>query len=672
VGAWVLARLERLPASAGALARAVAVLGEDADLGRAAHVAELALPEAEFALDRLTESELLTADGTLAFVHPVVRAAVHDAMPAGSRSRAHRRAARRLYDDAAPPGHVATQLLASEPSAEPWAAGALLQAAHVALAQGAPEVAAHQALRALSEPPAPETRSRLLRALGNAERRLGAVSADGRFLAALDATADPSERAETLLDLLIMGAPSTDIIALTRQAIADVAPVDRNLALLLRARLLLALEYLGEQDEVEAELRAAERTLRSHPEDTLGTRLIAGTLARDRASRGRPRSVVLSLATRAVADDANYRADLAAGYPHMYAVFALSSVDELELAERRLIDAAADAERRGSLVGGGIARFSLAHLRRGLGDLAQAERDARSALELAVTTSEDWLVVMSVASLVEVLTETGELAAATATLMAHGLTGAPASPYHAVLAVARSALRLAENRPADAFADASAVGQGAEAIGVRNPVMLPWRPRAALALMALDRRTEAHALASADLAIAKTADIPSAIGRAQRLLALTGDPDAALALLHESVATLETAPTPLELARALADLGSTLRRDGQRSAARAPLARALELAQRSGARPLAEHARTELLATGARPRRPYRTGLDALTPSEHRVADLAAAGLTNSEIAARLYITTKTVEHHLASIYRKLDIRSRRELPTELQTHTQM
>ena len=78
--------------------------------------------------------------------------------------------------------------------------------------------------------------------------------------------------------------------------------------------------------------------------------------------------------------------------------------------------------------------------------------------------------------------------------------------------------------------------------------------------------------------------------------------------------------------------------------------------------PLVAAARTELRASGARPRREVRTGIDALTPSERRVAQLAAAGLTNAQIAARLFITAKTTEHHLAATYRKLDISSRRDL----------
>jgi DNA-binding CsgD family transcriptional regulator len=69
---------------------------------------------------------------------------------------------------------------------------------------------------------------------------------------------------------------------------------------------------------------------------------------------------------------------------------------------------------------------------------------------------------------------------------------------------------------------------------------------------------------------------------------------------------------------------------------------------------------------GARPRRVIRSGVDALTPSELRIAQLAATGLSNADIAARLFITIKTVEHHLIAVYRKLDIHSRRQLPAAL------
>jgi DNA-binding CsgD family transcriptional regulator len=90
------------------------------------------------------------------------------------------------------------------------------------------------------------------------------------------------------------------------------------------------------------------------------------------------------------------------------------------------------------------------------------------------------------------------------------------------------------------------------------------------------------------------------------------------------------------------------------------------IAARCGAPPLAARARDELRAAGARPRRPWRTGVEALTPSELRVARLAAEGRSNREIACELYVTLKAIEGHLARAYAKLGIEGRGQLPGAL------
>src|SRR4051794_24235409 len=136
--------------------------------------------------------------------------------------------------------------------------------------------------------------------------------------------------------------------------------------------------------------------------------------------------------------------------------------------------------------------------------------------------------------------------------------------------------------------------------------------------------------------------------------------------LEEAVTTLENSPARVEYAHALVGLGASLRRGNQRAAARDPLRQALDVADACGAEPLAERARHELHAAGGRPRRPRISGVDALTPSERRIAEMAADGLSNPEIAQALFVTRKTVEAHLAGAYRKLDIRSRAELPAAL------
>ena len=111
---------------------------------------------------------------------------------------------------------------------------------------------------------------------------------------------------------------------------------------------------------------------------------------------------------------------------------------------------------------------------------------------------------------------------------------------------------------------------------------------------------------------------------------------------------------------ALVDLGAATRRANQRTAARHPLRKGVELAERGGATALARRANEELGATRARPRRVMLSGVEALTPSERRVAELAAGGLTTRQMAHSLFVTPKTVEYHLRHVYRKLDIPSTR------------
>ena len=114
------------------------------------------------------------------------------------------------------------------------------------------------------------------------------------------------------------------------------------------------------------------------------------------------------------------------------------------------------------------------------------------------------------------------------------------------------------------------------------------------------------------------------------------------------------------------DRGAALRRAGLRRDARAVLTAAMDEAHACGAGVLAERAAAELRASGARPRRHALTGADALTPSERRVADLAAVGRTNRDIARHLFVTAATVETHLTRVYRKLDIAGREGLAAAL------
>ena len=174
------------------------------------------------------------------------------------------------------------------------------------------------------------------------------------------------------------------------------------------------------------------------------------------------------------------------------------------------------------------------------------------------------------------------------------------------------------------------------------------RSGAALALLRLGEDERARALAEAELADVRILGTPRATGVALRASGLARGGPEGTARLRESVTVLRESPAALERAHALLALGGMLRRAGRRRDAREPLAEALEIAARCGAPPAGSAGARGAAGDRRAPRRAWRTGVEALTPQELRVARLAAAGRTNREIAFELYVTLKTVEGHLA------------------------
>ena len=195
---------------------------------------------------------------------------------------------------------------------------------------------------------------------------------------------------------------------------------------------------------------------------------------------------------------------------------------------------------------------------------------------------------------------------------------------------------------------------------------LRWAPEVAVSLGALGKSETAAKLAADELARARALGAPRAVGIALRALALTRPSPERLDLLLESATILEGSQSRLEHARVLTDLGAALRRTNQRAMAREHLQRATEVAQAGGAMAIVNRAQTELEATGAKRRERAFSGVDALTASELRVASMASEGMTNNAIAQALFVTPKTVEMHLRNSFRKLDIRSRTQLPAQL------
>jgi len=140
-----------------------------------------------------------------------------------------------------------------------------------------------------------------------------------------------------------------------------------------------------------------------------------------------------------------------------------------------------------------------------------------------------------------------------------------------------------------------------------------------------------------------------------------GDHDGARAHVERALLAHERLPQPFERARTLLAAGTIERRAKRRAAARDALTAALELFDGLGAALWAEKAAAELARIPGRGR-----ASSELTETERRVAELVAAGLSNKEVAARLFVSVRAVEANLSKVYAKLGVRSRSQLAGKL------
>jgi DNA-binding CsgD family transcriptional regulator len=297
-----------------------------------------------------------------------------------------------------------------------------------------------------------------------------------------------------------------------------------------------------------------------------------------------------------------------------------------------------------------------------VGELERAHEVVREVTELDLEGPVRYGVPTVAGVLVMPLVELGRLEEARLELERHepreGYIG-PIGSLHA----ARMALHLAEGQTQRAVADAEEL---LERLRGRRHGGLRLKDIAAETLLVAGQRERAAAVAAEGLEAAERWGAPSTIAPFRRVLGLARRDEQHL---RAAVTLSASGPFRPEAARCLLALGAHLRRSGRRADAREPLRRALDLAGQIGACPLQNQAETELRACGARPRSLSYTGVESLTPSERRVAELVAAGRSNPEVAQTLFVSRATVETHLRSVFRKLDVASRDELAPLLSEH---
>lgn len=579
------------------------------------------------------------------------------------RSRSHAHAAS-LLEAEGEHNRAATHHLHTDPAGNAETVALLRRAARSTLAAGAPSSAARLLRRARAEPIDPALHGELLLELGSAEIRAGEPEALEHLQTALDeAGEDDHHRARIALELggalVARGRPADGAQVLLRASEA-VRETDTDLSLRLEADLLAAVRLDAQSTIATADIRARARGLTGR---SSGERVALASASFEAMLDEEAATVVGELAERAFAEPLGTEHN-AHSPAFAQGAFAAAAADRTGIAQRFWDHALSQAYGRGSALGVAIATCWRSNLAFRIGDVPTAETEARNSL----SASEDhcWELggLAALAFLIDALLERGELAESEQLLERAGMTAEiPPTVLANNLLFSRGRLRLAAERPEEALDDLLRCGRRLARWATGNPAAVAWRSSAALAHHALGQVDAAHSLALEEVELARGFGAPRALGIALRTAGMVQGDEA---LLRESVSVLEDSAAPLELARAHVELGAAMRRGGDRAASREHLRSGLELADRSGATVLAEQAREELVAGGARPRRSALSGFEGLTPSERRVAGLAAEGMTNCDVAQTLFVTTKTVEMHLSRAYGKLGIGSRGELAAAL------
>lgn len=660
VSRFVLHRMASLGPSATELARAVAVLGDDSELRLAGSIAGLSEVEARAAADDLVRAEIFVRAERLSFVHPIVRAALYEDLAPGERQERHATAADVLATEGASPERVTAHLLLTVPTGDQARVKTLRAAAASAARRGSPRAAAECLRRALAESPVEQERGEMLAELGRYEVAAMQFEAASEHLQAAVRSGAGAEARATAASFLGRCAVVSDGLeaAAAAEAMASVArelrSVEPERSLEVSSDLLMLTAAVPSlRAGLDARLQAFGEQASGHPAYEAVARIHAAheALAQGGSAAAAADEVQAALATGvppAAVTSAVYLATITLRYAERYG-------PALRLLEVGL----ESARREGHATRQGIIHGQRAAIALDQGALHDAQVEAETGLLLVEPPHFE--VMQLVAVMIMVHLERGELdAAAEATATGEALGITEDRTWLPDYLLARGRLRVAQGLVREGTEDLLWAGRRLEALNYRWGGA--WKALAASALASLGETQTATRLAGEQLAMARSVGAPGVLGLSLRHAAAAIGGDERLPLLEEAVSVLEQSSARLELAHALADLGTELSSTSRRREGRNAQRRAMELAETCGAVALATSARSELQSGPGRRARIELTGPAALTAAEWRVCRQAAQGRTNREIAQAQFVTEKTVERHLSSAYHKLGVRSRFQL----------
>lgn len=657
------ARLRGLNPSSLRLAQAIAILGDDCQLRHAAAISRMEIGEASHLAAELIRLDVLGHDRPPRFLHPIVRHAAVQTLSSAEQADGHRAAARILHAEHASSGRVAAHLMRLPASGDPWTVERLREAARAALESGAPTAAAEVLEHAMAEPPPPGERVEVLREAAWAQQQAGRATACRLLEEALAVSEGPALRAEIASQLAKAHAALfhwREAVNVLEHALVTLRDVPAATKAALQCQLVVA----GLRDAAVA--RRAMQVMQQLSRGRLtGASAQAMRVAQGKIAimTGRPVHEAASLLETALAslgsesDEWDMQAEL---------WWCLIAAERFGTADAALRSAIERVDRSGSSRGLVAVYTNWGLLKFRLGALPEADTSARIALRVVQDGDFTPGLPFVATVLADVAVASGEMDEAQAFLDLLPRGKLPAGVGTVLIPAARGRLRLAQGRPEEALAEFEACMALWRAdtwgLDMRDAGYVHARSGAAQALLALGDARRARELAEAELADVRRFGGRRALGAALRVVGLARGGDAGLEALAESVRVLADSPTALEYAASLVEWGGALRRAGQPTEARRILAQGLDAAARCAARPLAARAREELRIAGGRPRRDWSVGVESLTPSELRIANLARDGRSNRQIAQELYLAIKTVEGHLARAYGKLGITGRPDL----------
>lgn len=653
----LLMRLGALGDDARKLAQALAILGGEGELRHAVAIAGLEPEAGAAAADKLVASGILEGGRPLRMAHPLVRAAVAEDIPASAQTAYHRRAFETMRAEGTTDDETLVHALSSEPAGDPELVALLRRTADRAWRTGVPATAVTHLKRALAEPPRPEDRGEVLVELGRAEIRSGEFG-------------DGLEH----IDLGLPGLTDSDLLIAAHRDRGFAAFASGGMD---KARELVhgSLDALDDREgdgalRLEADLAMlawlsgtdSGIDLRRHlgvPGDTAAERTILALLSQELHATGTHPDEVIEIANRAIGNGRMIQEDTSESLGWYMATYALLTCEAYDDARATIEQALADSTRRGSAFGRAGALGCRAVLAINEGRARDAEADARTAAAGGIAPI---MVPVNASFTVRALVEQGKLEEAEQVMIEGGIEHGPGGPtVLRWVPWGRACLHEATGDLAAVRVDVAPLEEDDRA--KRSMKALSWRALLARTISRGGYSEEADELARQHLTWAEWWGKPTALGIAQRASALAGPPESRTERLTEAVETLAGAPLKTEEAKARVELGISLLRAGKKSAGREQLEAGLEIAMACGARIPAGIAAEELEIAGAAPKR---LSFDELTASERRVAEFAAGGKTNREIADELFVTPKTVENHLTKVYSKLGVGSRRELEAAL------